>query len=58
MVQENRSYLTRLAIVCVLILLSILVISALRGVEHPFSYSNAATSKSREKLPDYRHTAR
>ena len=52
MVQENRSYLTRLAIVCVLILLSIFVISALRGVEHPFSYSNAATSKSREKLPD------
>ena len=52
MIEENRSYLTRLAIVGTLILLSIFVISALRGVEHPFSYSNAATSKSREKLPD------
>ena len=52
MVQENRSYLTRFAIVCTLILLSILVISALRGVEHPFSHSNASTSKSREALPD------
>ena len=52
MVEENRSHLTRLIIVCGLILLSILVIKALRDVEDMFSHSNAAANKLREPLPD------
>ena len=52
MVEENRSHLTRLIIVCGLILLSILVIRALRDVEDMFSHSNAAANKLGETLPD------
>lgn len=50
MMQENRPYLTRLTLVCVLILLSVLVIGALRAVENPFFRSNA----SRRKHPEAR----
>lgn len=38
--------------VCVLILLSVLIIGALRAVENPFFRSNASRSKQPEALPD------
>ena len=52
MTTENRPYLTRLITVCVLILLFIIVISALRAREHLFSRPNAIKSENREALPD------
>ena len=52
MTRENRPHLTRFITVCILILLSILVIGALRSVEHPFFRSLAATKKYSESLPD------
>ena len=52
MTKENRSHLTRLITVCLLILLLVVVLSALRGVDHIFFRSIAATDKFSEMLPD------
>ena len=52
MMQENRPYLTRLTMVCVLILLSVLIIGALRAVENPFFRGNASRSKHPEARLD------
>ena len=52
MTRENRLHLTRFITVCILLLLSILVIGALRAVEHPFFRSLASTNKYSEPLPD------
>lgn len=51
MTQENRPYLTKLITVCVLILLFILVISALRAREHLFPRTGAIKRENRETLP-------
>ncbi len=52
MQKENRTHLTRLITVCLLILLLVVVLSALRGIDHFFFRSIAATDKYSEKLPD------
>ena len=52
MTRENRPHLIRFITVCTLILLSILVIGALRAVEYPFFRSLASTNKYSESLPD------
>ena len=52
MTRENRPHLIRFITVCTLILLSILVIGALRAVEHPFFRSLASTNKYAERLPN------
>ena len=52
MTREHRPHLTQFITVCILILLSILVIGALRAVEHPFFRSLASTSRYAETLPD------
>ncbi|MXZ01231.1 phosphodiester glycosidase family protein [Candidatus Poribacteria bacterium] len=52
MIKENRTHLTRLITVCLLILLLVVVLSALRGIDHFFFRSIAATDKYSEKLPD------
>ncbi len=52
MMQENRLYPTRFIAVCVLIVLFILVIGALRALEQPIFRSTAAKSRNGETLPD------
>ena len=52
MTKENRSHLTRVITVCILILFLVVVLSALRGVDQLFFRSIAATDKYSEKLPD------
>ena len=50
--KENRSHLTRFITVCVLILIFVVVLSALRGMDHFFFRSIAATDRFSETLPD------
>lgn len=50
--KENRSHLTRFITICVLILIFVVVLSALRGMDHFFFGSIAATDKFSERLPD------
>lgn len=52
MKKENISHLTRIITVCLLILFLVVALSALRGVDHLFFRSIAATDKYSEKLPD------
>ena len=52
MTQENRPYPTRFIAVCALIVLSILVIGALRALEQPIFRSTAANSRDGKTLPD------
>ena len=52
MTQENRPYPTRFIAVCALIVLSILVIGALRALEQPVFRSTAANTRNGEKLPN------
>ena len=52
MTKENISHLTRLITVCLLILFLVVVLSALRGIDHLFFRSIAATDKYSEALPD------
>lgn len=52
MKKENRSHLTRLITVCLLILFLVIVLSALRGVDYLFFRSIAATDKYSERLPN------
>ena len=52
MTQENRPYPTRFIAVCALIVLSILVIGALRALEQPVFRSTAVNTRNGEKLPD------
>ena len=52
MTKENMSHFTRLITVCLLILFLVVVLSALRGIDHLFFRSIAATDKYSETLPD------
>ncbi|MCY3741880.1 MAG: phosphodiester glycosidase family protein [Candidatus Poribacteria bacterium] len=52
MTQENRPYPTRFIAVCALIVLSILVIGALRALEQPIFRSTAAKSRDSNTLPN------
>ena len=52
MTKENTSHLTRVITVCLLILLLVGVLSALRGIDRLFFGSIAATDKYSETLPD------
>ena len=51
MSKENRSYPTRFIAVCAFIVLSILVIGALRALEQPIFRSTAANSRDGKTLP-------
>ena len=55
MIKENRTHFTRLITVCLLILFLIVVLSALRSVDHLFFRSTASANKYSERLP---HTVR
>lgn len=52
MTKENRSHLTRVITVCLLILFLVVALSALRGIDHLFFRSIAATDRYSETLPD------
>ena len=52
MTKENKSHLTRLITVCLLVSFLVIVLSALRGIDYLFFRSIAATDKYSDALPD------
>ena len=50
--KDNISHLTRVITVCLLVLFLVVVLNALRGIDHLFFRSIAATDKYSETLPD------
>ncbi len=50
--KENKSHLTRLITVCLLVSFLVIVLSALRGIDYLFFRSIAATDKYSDALPD------